>query len=121
MAGRTEDPLLESFAEASGGGERSLQDVLDSSAELARSLMQSGAPEAFGSVAPSGSMGAAASAAAGIYGGSASSPGANTQGLPLSPDESGGAAVTAESVASTFFESGFGMAAVVKGLMGLFG
>ena len=121
MSGRAEDPLLKGFAEASGGGVRSLDGVVESTAELVNSLMQSAAPQFPGTVAPSSSIGAAATAASGIYGDSASSPGANTQGLPLSSDESGGTAGAVESAASTFFESGFGMAAVVKGLIGLFG
>ena len=114
MDERAQDRLFESFDEASGGVRPDLREVLDGTADLVNSL----APAA-GAASPPVSV--AMSTASGVYGGSANAPGANVQGLPVSASEAGGAGSTAESVASTFFESGFGMAALVKGLVGLFG
>ena len=47
--------------------------------------------------------------------------GNNVHSAPLNSSESNGGGSTAGDVAATFFESGFGIAALVKGLMGLFG
>jgi len=112
MAGRTQDKLLETFAEASGGGAANLGAILDSAADMATSSgtgVQNAAPDATGT--PS---------AAALYGASANPVGSNAQALPLSSGETNDAGSTVGSIASTFFESGFGMAALVKGLVGLF-
>jgi hypothetical protein len=122
MAGKTQDLLFESFVEASGGETRSLQEVLDSTAELANSLGgQPGQTTESGAPGAAGGIGEAANAAAGLYEGSANPVGSNVQGTPLSTGATDSGGSTAGSIASTFFESGFGMAALVKGLMGLFG
>lgn len=115
MAGNLQDLLFESFVKASGGESQNLQAVLNTAAELAGS--SSGSRQ--DTYAP-GQSGAAQGRAAGVYGDSATSPGSDVQGgIPTSNGE--GVGGTIGSIASTFLESGFGMAALVKGLMGLFG
>jgi hypothetical protein len=112
MAGRTQDKLLETFAEASGGGVATLRTMLDSAADMAST---SGTGEQ--NAAPGG---AGAPGAAALYGASANPVGSNAQALPLSSGATNDTGSTVGSIASTFFESGFGMAALVKGLVGLF-
>ncbi len=120
MAGKTQDRLLDTFREAAGldsgasgsaASPRALDETLSSTVELATSL---------GAMAAGTSAGAG-NGTAGLYGASASTLGSNVAGGPASSstDNSGGGN-SAASIATTFFESGFGMAALVKGLMGLF-
>lgn len=120
MSGKARDPLLDSFAEIARDN-RSLQETVEDTADLSKSpgeTLGGGAAETAGQANP---MELALTSAAGLYGDSANSPGADVQGVPLSGSGSSGAGSTAESVASTLFESGFGIAALVKGMMGLFG
>jgi hypothetical protein len=119
MAGNIQDLLYESFVEASGGDSQSLQAVLNT-AELAGSS-GAGGQEAAAAPGPSGNaLASAAATAAGMYGDSATSAGSDVQGgIPTSNGESAGSTVA--SIASTILDSGFGMAGLVKGLMGLFG
>lgn len=107
MAGRVQDRLLDSFREASGGELRGLEDVLGGTVDLAASLRSMGEPQA-------------ANASGGTYSSSANPVGSNARG-GTSAAEPGGSGVSVGDIASTFFESGFGMAALVKGLLGLFG
>jgi hypothetical protein len=118
MAARVREPLLNSFAEVRGGEDGALHTLLESTALLTDSMGTTAKSQASG---PNALLGETVNAAAGVYGSSANTAGSNVQGLPLESGEAGGAGSTAESVVSTFFESGFGMAALVKGLMGLFG
>jgi hypothetical protein len=116
MAGKTQEKLLEIFAEASGGDAAGLQKMFDSTAELTSS------PGLAGQSSEGGGTGATAqtSGAAGLYEASANPAGSNVQALPLSTSGTNDAGSTVGSIVSTFFESGFGMAALVKGLLGLF-
>ena len=123
MAGRLADPLLASFAEASGSWTQRLDEIRNSALELTRSMEETPGPsnkqpvsEEAGPPTPTASS---MTAPTGVYADSASSPGANVQGLPLNQGEAG-AGISMESIASSLFESGFGMAALVKGLMGIF-
>ncbi len=123
MAGKTQDRLLDTFREAAGSGggtsgasessalPQALDKALSSTVELATSL----------GVMSAGTSAGAGNGTAELYGTSASTAGSNVAGGPAgsSTDSSGGGTSVA-SVATTFFESGFGMAALVKGLMGLF-
>lgn len=117
MADNIQDLIYESFVEASGGDSRSVEAVPTTVAELAGASGGSG-PEA--TEARGQSAGVLMTEAAGLYGDSAIPAGSNVQGgFPTSNGESAGSTVT--SIASTVLESGFGVAALVKGLMGLFG
>lgn len=120
MADNIQDLLYERFVEATGGDSRSLQGVLDTGAGLAGSPV-GGGQEALSVPGQNGdALATLAAAAAGVYGDSATSAGSDVRGgIQTSNGASGGS--TAASIASTFLESGFGMVALVKGLMGLFG
>ena|SRR5271157_110526 len=114
MAGTTLDRLLESFVEASGGEARS---------PSPGGIAPSGPEDKSAATVqtPGGTLGDAATAAADIYGSSANPAGSNVYGTPASSSQnSGGGGSTAGSMAATFFESGFGMADLVRGLVGLF-
>lgn len=118
MADNIQDLLYESFVEAAGGDNGTLQAVLSAVAGPAASAADAPA-SANGPGQSMNALAAAATSAARIYGDSATSAGSNVQGgIPTSTGE--GAGGTVASIASTFLESGFGMAALVKGIMGLF-
>ena len=122
MPGKTQDQLYDSFVEAAGGESPSLGEVLDRTTEIAASLAEAlGAVTAPGTQTAGGAQQVGTATTPGLYGESATSVGSDVHGTPSSTGSSGGGGSTAGSMVSTFFESGFGMAALVKGLFGLFG
>ena len=119
MAGNIQDLLYESFVEASNAENQNPQAVL-STAEPAGSNGGSGQEVVYAPGQSNNALATAAARAAGVYGDSANAAGGDVQGgIPTSSGD--GIGGTIGSIASTFLESGFGMAALVKGLMGLFG
>jgi len=104
MASKTQDQLLETFVEAAGGSLHGWHDA-------ARSTV-----DARGEPAASGGNAGAADA----YAVSANPAGVNVHST-AAPQSTGDGGTSAGSIVSTFFESGFGVAALVKGLFGLFG
>lgn len=121
MAGKTQDQLYESFVDAAGGESSSLREVLDRTTEIAASLAEALGTATTPGTQASGGGQQVATANPGLYGESATSFGSDVRGTTSSTSSSGGGGSTIGSVVSTFFESGFGMAALVKGLFGLFG
>ena len=133
MAEETIDRLLRAFIEASGGqtpggrtsspGESAAESPdasSDSAGSYGSASPLAGSSGAGSSTSSGDPMGQAASAAAGLYGSSANPVGGDVYGGPSSSQSSGGGGSTVGSIATTIFESGFGMAALAEGLIGLF-
>src|SRR4051812_11477552 len=112
MSSNTQERLLEKFIEAAGGQLRQVQEVGGNTVELAGSL---GVP------VTGGAGGSTQELARNVYGTSATTPGANVHSSAPASSGSDSGASTAGSIVGTFFESGFGIGALVKGLVGLFG
>ena len=93
MASTTQDELLNAFLAVSGDQSRSLDDTMQALT----------------------SYGATGGTAA------ANSGGQNVEGGPITQTSSGGAGSTVESVATSVLASGFGIAPLIGGLLGLFG
>jgi hypothetical protein len=104
MASKTQEQLLETFVEAASGTLQAWHDAGPSTVDASRDT-----------ATDRGNAGAADG-----YAVSANPAGVNVHSTsaPQSTSDGGG---SAGSIVSTFFESGFGVAALVKGLLGLFG
>jgi len=108
MPGRVQHPLFAHFTEVAGADDRIAEGSSIIEAWRASiGLNDSGTVESANSTAK-------------LFGASGNAAGSSAQGIALETGSAAGGNV-AESLASTFLESGFGMAALVKGLFGLFG
>lgn len=107
MVRKIPEQLLEAFAEAAGDrtGDAAGWTGVDVDRETADAPVSGSAPQAM---------------PAGVYRESANPVGSSVKSGPVASSGGDGGS-TAGDIAATFFESGFGMAALVKGLVGLFG
>ena len=113
MPSKSQEQLFDAFLEAAGTQMQSLTQAIGSTVELANQL---GSTDRLGETpAPSST-----SAGGSIYGSSATSVGSDVRSAAATSQQNNSGESTAGSIVSTFFESGFGMAALVKGLVGLF-
>jgi hypothetical protein len=127
MAGRTIDRLLETFLEAAGSAVCNTEQggiALPAPEGAAEETAGKGAADSSASPSstqlPSSPAANATSSAAGLYGSSENPVGSNVYAAPLSSNQTGSSGSSIGSIATTFLESGFGMAAVVQGILGLF-
>jgi hypothetical protein len=119
MANKTEDQLLDSFAEASGRQTSSLDDMQSAADEIAGALKDAGSAGMTPQAAEATPATAQGQDSNDVYGESATSAGVSVPGGSTTPTgNSGGSSI--ESAATTFLEGGMGIVPLVTGLLGLF-